>query len=200
MKTIRLLAAVALFAPLSLLPACFGPSVSRASEDPEIDEPALSTGLDRVDLELALKTWVDDFEQSSFVRGLTRRPSIAVLKIENLTSEHISGAMDSLLDACEVHLVRSGSWNVVDNTNLVRDAILAERLRDMGDSVDSETIAALGKEYGIEYFVNGRVRDNTEKLGDVRRVQYFLFLRVTEVATARVLHAEEVEVTKQYER
>ncbi|MHC4846502.1 MAG: hypothetical protein ACYTCU_10115, partial [Planctomycetota bacterium] len=136
MKTTRLLAAVALVAPLSLLPACFGPSVTRASDDPEIDEPAMSTGFDRVDLELALETWIEDFEESSFVRGLDRQPSIAVLKISNQTSEHISGALDSLLDSCEVHLVRSGHWNVVDNTDLSRNAIIAERLRNMSDSVD----------------------------------------------------------------
>jgi PBP1b-binding outer membrane lipoprotein LpoB len=200
LKTTRLLAAVALVAPLSLLPACFGPSVTRASDDPEIDEPAMSTGFDRVDLELALETWIEDFEESSFVRGLDRQPSIAVLKISNQTSEHISGALDSLLDSCEVHLVRSGHWNVVDNTDLSRNAIIAERLRNMSDSVDQETIAALGREYGIEYFVNGRVWDTSEKLGDVRRVQYYLFLRVTEVATGLVRHAEQVDITKQYER
>lgn len=200
MKTARWMLAAALIVPLCLTPACFGPSVKRASENPEIDEPALSTGLDRVDLELALKTWVEDFEQSDFVRGLARKPSIAVLKISNQTSEHISGALDSLLDSAEVHLVRSGSWNVVDNHEFMRDAILAERLRDMSDSIDPETIAALGKEYGVEYFVNGRVWDTSEKLGDVRRVQYYLFLRVTEVATGLVRHAEQVDITKQFER
>jgi hypothetical protein len=86
------------------------------------------------------------------------------------------------------------------DTDLSRNAIIAERLRNMSDSVDQETIAALGREYGIEYFVNGRVWDTSEKLGDVRRVQYYLFLRVTEVATGLVRHAEQVDITKQYER
>lgn len=200
MKITRLLLAVPLLATLSLTVACFGPRVTRASEDPEIDEPALSTGFDRVDLELALATWVEDFEESNFVRNIDRTPSIAILKIANDTSEHISGALDNLLSSAEVHLVRSGRWNVVDNTQLMRDATIAERLRDLSDAVDPATIAALGKEYGIEYFVNGRVGETSEKLGDVRRVQYFLFLRVTEVATGLVRHAEQVDITKQYER
>ncbi len=181
-----------------LLSACSGPEYTRASEDPEIEEPALSTRLDRVDLELALEEWVDELNGSAFVATLApRKPSIAILHIQNDTSEHISGALDNLLSAAETDLVQSGRWNVVDNTTLTRDAVLAERLRDSGDAVDPGTAAALGEEYGIEYFVNGRVGDTAEKTDDVRRVQYYLFLRVTEVATMRVMHQTSVDITKQ---
>ena len=73
---------------------------------------------------------------------------------------------------------------------------------DWAGSVDPgagtpETIAALGKEYGIHYFINGRVGDTAEKTSDKRRVQYFLFLRVTEVSTKRIVFQEQVDdITK----
>jgi hypothetical protein len=180
------------------LAGCSGPEFSRASEEPEIEDPALSTRLDGKDLDLALSAWVDELTRSDFIQGLPpRKPSIAILAIENATSEHISGALDTLLSSAETHLVQSGLFSVVDNTTLMRDAVLAERLRDAGDAVDKETAAALGKEYGIEYFVSGRVWDTAEKSNDVRRVQYHLFLRVTDVATLRVMHQSQVDVTKQ---
>jgi hypothetical protein len=192
--------AAALLLPVLLVPACFGPSFSRGSEDPSIDEPALSTRLDKVDLELALAKWNAGLEDSPFVRSLgERRPSIAILRIANDSSEHISGSLDSLLNSAETRLVESGQWSVVDNSTLSSDAIIAERLRDLGDEVDDATIAALGKEFGIEYFVNGRVSDVAEKSEDVRRVQYQLFLRVTEVATKLIRYQATINITKQVE-
>ncbi|HTE05131.1 MAG TPA: hypothetical protein VK824_02965 [Planctomycetota bacterium] len=192
--------AAALLLPVLLVPACFGPSFSRGSEDPSIDEPALSTRLDKVDLELALAKWNAGLEASPFVKSLgERRPSIAILRIANDSSEHISGSLDSLLNSAETRLVESGQWSVVDNSTLSSDAIIAERLRDLGDEVDDATIAALGKEFGIEYFVNGRVSDVAEKSEDVRRVQYQLFLRVTEVSTKLIRYQATINITKQVE-
>jgi len=195
MKRLLLVATVALG---PVVGACFGPEYSRASEEPEIEDPALSTRLDRRDLELALQQWVDELNGSAFAGTLApRKPTIAILHIQNDTSEHISGALDNLLSAAETDLVQSGKWDVVDNTTLTSDAVLAERLRDSGDAVDQQTVAALGREFGIEYFVNGRVGDTSEKSNDVRRVQYYLFLRVTEVSTLRVMHQTRVDITKQ---
>jgi penicillin-binding protein activator len=183
---------------LVALPACGGPEYTRASDDPDIEDPAHSTRLDRKDLELMLDQWTQELDGSAFVATLPpRKPGIAILHIQNDTSEHIAGALDNLLSSAETHLVQSGRWNVVDNSTLTRDAVLAERLRDAGDAVDKETVAALGKEYGIEYFVNGRVGETTEKNEDVRRVQYYLFLRVTEVSTLRVMYQARADITKQ---
>ncbi|HEX5011036.1 MAG TPA: hypothetical protein VFY71_11610 [Planctomycetota bacterium] len=190
--------ALALLLAVALLPACSGPEYSRAAEEPEIDSPALSTRLDSKDIDLALAEWVNQLARSEFVKGLPPgKPGIAILSFENATSEHISGALDTLLTAAETQLVQSNLFHVVDNTTIMRDAVLAERLRDAGDAVDKETAAALGKEFGIQYFVAGRVWDTTEKSDDVRRVQYHIFLRVTDVATLQLMHQTRVDVTKQ---
>ena len=185
---------------LMLVAAACGPTFRRASEDPEIDRAALSVRLDRVDLELALDGWIDGFESSPFVArvgALEERPTIAILSISNETSEHIGSALDNLLSSAETKLVQSGRWRVVDNTTLTGNAILAERVRSLGDDVDPETIAALGSELGIHYFINGRVGETAEKTSSTRRVQYFLYLRVTNVATREVEWQEQIDITKQ---
>ncbi len=171
---------------------------TRSADDPSIDEPALSTRFDRADLDRAVAEWWVGFRDSPFVSGLgLKRPSIAVLNIANDTSEHIGGALDNLLNMVETRLVNSEQFSVVDHTALTRDANLAERLRQLGDAVDPDTRVALGKEFGIAYFVNGRVGETAEKHGDVRRVQYYLFLRVTDVSTNLVKYQWQVDLTKQ---
>ena len=185
---------------LGLAASGCGPTFTRGSDDPTIDDPAMSTGLDRRDLELALEQWVTGFEASPFMVTLPRdKPPIAILKIANDTSEHIGGMLDNLLNAMETKLVDSGAWTVVDNSRLSTDANMAERLRQLGDTVDPETRVALGKEYGIHYFVNGRVGERVEEVEDTRRVQYFLFLRVTDVETNVIRYQKQVDITKQVE-
>jgi len=185
---------------LALAASGCGPTFTRGSDKPEIDDPAMSIGLDRKDLEVALDQWVTGFEASPFVVTLPRdKPSIAILKIANDTSEHISGMLDNLLNAMETKLVDSGAWTVVDNSRLTTDANMAERLRQLGDTVDPETRVQLGKEYGIHYFVVGRVGEQVEEVEDTRRVQYFLFLRVVDVATNVIRYQDQVDLTKQVE-
>ena len=177
-----------------------GPTFTRGSDDPSIDEPPMSTRLDRKDLDIALEQWITGFQASPFMVTLPRdKPSIAILNIANDTSEHIGGALDNLLSEMETKLVDSGAWTVVDNSRLTTDANMAERLRQLGDTVDPETRVALGKEYGIHYFVNGRVGETTEEVEDTRRVQYYLFLRVTDVATNVIRYQDQVDITKQVE-
>ncbi|MHC5212342.1 MAG: hypothetical protein ACYTG2_16630 [Planctomycetota bacterium] len=193
------LPALALLAGILAAPAC-GPTFTRGSDKPEIDDPALSTRLDRRDLELALAEWEVAFRKSPFVESLgLKQPSIAILRINNDTTEHIGDALQNLLNSMETRLVESGLWTVVDHSTLSRDANMAERLRQLGDTVDPETRVALGKEYGIHYFINGRVGDTAEKTGDTRRVQYYLFLRVTDVATNVIRFQKQVDITKQVE-
>ena len=185
-------------AALMLSVACGGPSYERGVDDPSIDEEALSTRLDRADLQLALDQWWSKFEGSPFVSGGgSDRPNIAILRISNDTSEHVSGALGNLLNSIETKLVNMNRWNVIDNSALTADGVMAERIRSVSDSVDPDTIAALGKEYGIHYFINGRVGDTAEKTSDKRRVQYYLFLRVTDVATKVTVFQEQIDdITK----
>jgi hypothetical protein len=182
----------------SVLVACGGPSYSRGSEDPSLDEPAMSTRLDRADLNEALDRWYEAFSTSRFVEEVTPRTSkIAILRIDNDTSEHIGSSLRNLIEGIETKLVNDRVFDVVSNDQLVADAITQERIRDLGESVDYETVAALGNEFGIQYFVHGRVGDNAEITRDSCRVQYFLFLKVTEVETTKRVFQLQIPITKQ---
>ncbi len=196
---IRIRLTLALLA-LTVLAAC-GPTFSRASDDPSIDEPAMSVRLDRADLDVALASWYEQFSDSGFVAEVPKNErKIAILSIENDTSEHIGSALRNLIEGMETKIVNDRVFQVVSNDDLVADAITQERLRDLGENVDATTIAALGKEFGIHYFVHGRVGETAEKVSDTRRVQYFLFLKVTEVATTQRVFQQQIPITKQVER
>jgi hypothetical protein len=187
---------VLLVAFLLMPMACSGPTVQRGTDDPSIDQAAMSTKLDRADLEHAMDTWLTAFNDSGFVHNLsTTNRIISVLEISNETSEHIGSSLRTLITSVETKLVNGGVFDVVSNDDVLKSAILAERKRY--DMVDPDTMAALGRELGVNYFVHGRVGDNTEKLQDARRVQYTLFLKVTEVATRRTVFQEQIDITKQ---
>ena len=182
------------------LPGCSARRFTRASDDASIDEPGDSPRASTAGT--STSRWPSGARASrraSSSSGWGAQPSIAILRIANDTSEHIAGALDNLLNAAETQLVQTGRWNVVDNSTLMADAVLAERLRDLGDEVDDATIAALGKEFGIQYFINGRVGDTAEKSDDTRRVQYYLFLRCTEVSTKLIKYQASIDMTKQVE-
>ena len=187
------------FAVLSsalLLSACSGPSYQRGSDDPSIDKAAMSTRLDRADLELALDKWFADFNKSGFVAKVPAdQRNISVLEIANETSEQIGSALRNLITSVETDLVNGGTFSVINNDDILKSAIMQERRR--GDAVDPDTMAALGAELGVHYFVHGRVGETTEKTQDARRVQYFLFLKVTEVATRRTVFQNQIDITKQ---
>ncbi|MFT7463342.1 MAG: hypothetical protein ACI9EF_001686 [Pseudohongiellaceae bacterium] len=180
----------------ALAVGCSGPSFQRGSEDPSIDKAAMSTGLDRVDLEGALDDWYEEFGSSKFLgRHEGGEETIAVLRIDNDTSEHIGSALRNLIDSVETRLVNDGDFSVVSNDAIAKQAIAAEFLR--GDAVDASTMAELGKQLGVHYFVSGRVGETAEKTSDARRVQYFLFLRVVEVETVRNVFQAQIDITKQ---
>lgn len=178
------------------LAAC-GTTVISDQDDPTVDDYALSTRLDRRDLTVALDSWYDEFDGSKFVMNIDAADrKIAILSIDNDTSEHIDSALRNLIESFETKLVNDGVFDVVSNDSIVADAIMKERVRGLGDNIDPAMVAALGKEFGIHYFVHGRVGETTEKLSDEKRVQYFLFLKVTEVATTRRVFQSEVPITK----
>ncbi|MDG2148761.1 MAG: hypothetical protein P8N09_04470 [Planctomycetota bacterium] len=177
--------------------ACSGPKFERGSDDASIDEAALSTGLDRADLETSLDEWYTDFAASAFVAGSKADDPqrISVLSIENNTTEHISGALRSLITSVETKLVNSGVFVVVANDAQADKAIDKELSK--GDAYDQATLAEAGKRLGVRYLIYGDVGDTAEKTKDRRRVQYYLFLKVVEVDTGRLIFQQQIDRTKQ---
>ena len=195
-KILLMLRLVSVSLALAFMLGACGPTIQRGTDDPSIDEAAMSTRLDRVDLEKALGDWYTEFSGSKFLaRQDGGQSTIAVLRIDNDTSEHIGSSLRNLIDSVETRLVNDGDFSVVSNDAIAKEAVAAEFMR--GDAVDASTMAALGKQLGVHYFVSGRVGESAEKTSDARRVQYFLFLRVVEVETVRNVFQAQIDITKQ---
>lgn len=156
----------------------------------------MSTGLDRRDLQLMLKTNLDSLQSSAAVRRWEseNRPTVAVLPIRNETSEHIGGSLDALISDIETELVNAGHVRVI---SVADQPDLIEQVRSQQtDAFDPSKVAAWGQQVGARYFVTGKVYTVDERQSGERRVQYFLFMRVLEAATSDIIWQNKADVTK----
>lgn len=190
---------LALLVSTALLPAC-GPSYVRGSEMPELDEYAMSTGFDKRDLE----TLFNKNQKSLMASGAMRRwkdaarsgkeLQVAIFPVKNETSEHIDSELAALLSKFETTLVNSGEVTVISRE---RQRDLIEELRlQQGAAFDPDKAAQLGRQLGAHYFITGKIYSASEKSGDERRVQYFLFMQAIEVETGAVRWQNEANLTK----
>ena len=59
-----------------------------------------------------------------------------------------------------------------------------------------QNIAEYNKQLGAKYYVTGKVYASDQRAEDERRVQYFMFMQVIDVATSAVLWQNKTNVTK----
>jgi uncharacterized protein (TIGR02722 family) len=189
--------------PLSLLLfAGCGPKASRGgpdTENPQMDEGAMSTTLDRADIQYLVDQNLDSMFKSPFwgrdVQGSVGDPPVvAIWPIKNATSEHLDDQMLTLLSAIETKLVNSGAVNVVSRE---RQAEMAAEVGVQNtDSFDPATAAKLGRQVGAKYYITGKVTSVDERIKNTRRLQYTLFLQVIEVETSMIKFQFESERSK----
>lgn len=176
--------------------ACGGPTAVRGSDVAGLDDAAMSTGLDRRDLQQMLRTNLDSLQASAVVRRWEGedRPTVAVLPIRNETSEHVEGALDALISDIETELVNAGHVRVI---SVADQPDLVEQVRSQQtDAYDPTKVASWGQQVGAKYFVTGKVYTVDERQSGERRVQYFLFMRVLDAATSDLLWQNKANVTK----
>ena len=92
-----------------------GPKAVRGDEVAGLDDQAMSTGLDRRDLQKLLKENLDTLQNAAVVKRWEKedRPAVAVLPLRNETSEHIDSALQALISDIETALVNAGHVRVV---------------------------------------------------------------------------------------
>lgn len=192
---ILLVACACLVSPL-VLGGCAQsrPTVVRDTDAPWLDEPAMSTGLDRRDLERLLDENLASMASSAWWNGTYDRPAVAVMPLENHTSEHVSNELQALMGMVETQLVQSGQFTVIA-ANL-RDEIIAELQLQQGAAFDASRALPLGRQRGVHYFVTGRVYDSSERTADMRRVQYTMFMQVVSVETGAIEWQHQADLTK----
>lgn len=185
---------------LLALTACGGPAFVRGDEVPELDEYAMSTGLDKKDLEKLFKENADSLMKGGAMhrwKNAARdgnEAKIAIFPIKNETSEHVDSQLQALLSKFETTLVNSGHVTVISRE--MQNTLIAELRKQQGAAFNPDNSAQLGKQLGAQYFITGKVFDSAEKSGDERRAQYFLFMQAVEVETGVVRWQNEANLTK----
>ena len=196
MRALALSAALAAFCSLS--GGCTsGGGFVRDTDVDGLDEGAMSTSLDRRDLDRVFLETASDLVVSKFYRGLKASggaPTIAILGLLNDTTEHIEPQLTTLLARFEDQLVADQVFTVVSNER--RGELMADVQNQQGRAFDPRYAARWGRQLGAQFVVTGKVQTVTERTMDARRVQYSLFMQVLEVETGRIAWMRGSELTK----
>jgi penicillin-binding protein activator len=161
-----------------------------------LDTAAMSTGLDKRDLQRMLNENMEKLHTSAVVQRWMseNRPSVSVLPMKNDTSEHIDSALEALISDVETKLIDWGAVKVISLEN--QQDLMNEIRRQYSEGFDQSQIAHWGKQIGARYFVTGKVYTTDERVGDQRRVQYYMFMQVIDVETGEILFQNKTNVTK----
>jgi hypothetical protein len=193
----RLIVAGALLSLSSLAVGCGGPEYVRGSQDPSIDAHAMSTGLDKEDIQRALKETLNKMRSAPVMnmwRTTNPPPTVAVFPFQNSTDEHIDSALETILSEAETWLVDA---NVVSVISRERQNQMIREVEGQAQPVFNPAHAArYGQQLGAKYFITGKISGNDERTEDMRRVQYFLYLQVIEVETSAIRGQWKTEITK----
>jgi uncharacterized protein (TIGR02722 family) len=177
------------------LAAC-GPRAVRGDDVEGLDDDAMSTGLDRRDLQRLLHDNMTALDSSAAIRRWEQEngPTVAVLPFRNETSEHIDSALQALISDVETTLINAGHVRVVSLEQ--QGELMAEIKKQQGDGFDSGQVSRWGRQLGARYLVTGKVFSTDERLRKERRVQYYMFMQVLEVETGQIVFQNRSAVTK----
>jgi PBP1b-binding outer membrane lipoprotein LpoB len=177
---------------------CGGKEVVRDSNDPSIDNAAMSTGLDKDDVQRMLKENLDSLRTAPIMdlwRADKGQDTVAIFPFQNETSEHVDDMLQASLSEAETWLVESGTVTVVSREK--QNAMIAQVEGQQGAAFNPAHVALYGQQLGTKYFVTGKVYTNDERTDDKRRVQYFFFMQVIEVQTSAIRWQHKAYVTKE---
>ena len=182
---------------LCLAGACGGGTRAVRGDDVEgLDYHAMSTGLDKRDLQKALHENMQAMKNSAVVQRWSQenRPGVAALPMQNETSEHIDSALQALITDVETELINWGGVKVVSMQD--QQQLLQEIRQQYSEGFDQTQISHWGKQVGARYFVTGKVFSTDERHEGERRVQYYLFIKVLDAETSELLFQYKTSVTK----
>jgi PBP1b-binding outer membrane lipoprotein LpoB len=179
---------------------CAGHEYVRGSDDPSIDRAAMSTGLDKDDIERTLQTLLNQLRDAPVMTewrvkaGQGDRQTVSVAPFINDTSEHIDSQLNAMLSETEGWLVNSQIARVVSQE---RQAEMIRQVEGAQHPVfDPQHIPLYGKQLGVKFFITGKVGASDERTDDARRVQYFLFMQVIDAETSEIRWQQKAYVTK----
>jgi len=173
-----------------------GPKAVRGEEVEGLDDQAMSTGLDRRDLQKLLQENMKALEDAPVIKRWEgeQMPAVAVIPLRNETTEHVEGSLDALISDIETTLVNAGHVRVISMEQ--QGKLVAEIRQQYSGAFDPAQIATWGKQIGARYIVTGKVFTSDERQSGERRVQDFMFIQVLEVETGQILFQHKSAVTK----
>lgn len=195
----RFLSTVLVASALSMSVGCKPKAIrgGEGTENPDFDEGAMSTGLDRKDLQDLMNKNMSTLVASPLWaqwRGAGETPVVAIWPIKNDTSEHLDDQMLTLLSDMETELINSGVVAVVSRERQAE--MMAEANMQQGADFNPALAAEIGRQIGAQYFLTGKLQSVDERINKERRVQYTLFMQVIEVETSLVKFQTKSERTK----
>ena len=173
-----------------------GPKAVRGEEVEGLDDQAMSTGLDRRDLQKLMQENMKALEDAPVIKRWEgeQMPAVAVIPLRNETTEHVEGSLDALISDIETTLVNAGHVRVISMEQ--QGKLVAEIRQQYSGAFDPAQIATWGKQIGARYIVTGKVFTSDERQSGERRVQDFMFIQVLEVETGQILFQHKSAVTK----
>ncbi|MFZ5893082.1 MAG: penicillin-binding protein activator LpoB [Myxococcota bacterium] len=175
---------------------CGGPRAVRGEDVAGLDDQAMSTGLDKRDLDKLLHQNMQAMQTSAVVQRWNKedRPQVSVVPLRNETSEHIDSALDALISEIETTLVNAGHVRIISMMD--QPKLVEEIKRQYSGAFDPSKVAGWGKQVGAKYIVTGKVFSSDERQAGERRVQYFMFIQVLDVETGEILFQHKSGLTK----
>jgi penicillin-binding protein activator len=181
----------------ALASACSSPQYVRGHETPGLDDDAMSTGLDKRDLEQLLHENLKSMMSSPVAHAWAQdrsRPTFAIYPLANETSEHVDSQLKALLSDIETYMVNTGLVTVVSVER--QQQMIAQIEQQHGGGFDPNHIAEYNRQLGARFYLTGKVFAADERTEDARRVQYFMFMQLIEVATSGVVWQNKAALTK----
>lgn len=177
--------------------ACSSPTYVRGGEVEGFEDQAMGTTLDKRDLDQLLHDNLKALMASGIARQWNEdrsKPTLAIYPLANETTEHVGSQLDALLSDIETFMVNS---NLVTVVSVERQRqMIAELEKQRGGGFDAKNIAEYNKQLGAKYYITGKVYASDQRAEDERRVQYFMFMQVIDVATSAVVFQNKSAVTK----
>jgi len=176
---------------------CASKEYVRGSQEPGIDAPAMSTGLDKQDIQQMLKENLNNLRTAPVMDTWRKgggKTIVAVFPFSNETTEHIESQLGAILSESEEWLVNSQAVTVVARDR--QNQIIAEIEGTRNAVFNPAHVAQYGKQLGAQYFLTGKVQTSDERTEDARRVQYFFFMQVIEIQTGAIRWQHKAYVTK----
>jgi uncharacterized protein (TIGR02722 family) len=118
-------------------------------------------------------------------------PLVSVTRLRNETSEHID--TKSITDKIRTALIKSGK---VRFSGLEMQGELADQYKLQGIMADSATQKAAGKQIGSKYILNGSISSIVKQTGSKKDVYYKITLQATDIESAVIVWADDLEIRK----